>query len=266
MLEKQLELDLFVRQGRRLVPTEHAQVLFHYLEPLLVGLDRLPSVAKEIKVSSARPVIVGAEPFMINSFLAEALASYQDNDFINCRVEMCSRGSTSWMAHSNADLGIVLMPFHDTDMNQIKFAELEMVLVLPPSHQLKNKDILSLEDISRYPFIGLSPDSYMQNQLESMVTKSNVKLNTVIETASGIMACELASKGVGVTISDPILAKAYLNRGVTIHRLSMETRLHYAFLLPKERVPSAKVLMLMDRIKDTVYSLGGSYIKSDGQH
>jgi DNA-binding transcriptional LysR family regulator len=52
-LETALGLQLFEREGRRLLPTEAGLQFLQYVEPLLFSPDRVPSVAQDINLNPA---------------------------------------------------------------------------------------------------------------------------------------------------------------------------------------------------------------------
>src|SRR5450830_583435 len=50
LLELRLGFALFVRHGRKLIPTPEAEALFRETEPLYSGVERLAQVAQDIRL------------------------------------------------------------------------------------------------------------------------------------------------------------------------------------------------------------------------
>src|ERR1700719_2917947 len=146
-LEGSLELRLFRRDGRRLIPTEEGLQFFQYIEPLLFGLDGVRNVAEDIKYQRGRPLVIAAEPFLLHALLPEAIHALSQKWDLKYAVDICVRGLGLWMSRSNADLAVVALPFSQTDMDRLIFAEAEVVLVLPPGHALTARETIDIPDL-----------------------------------------------------------------------------------------------------------------------
>src|SRR5262245_3334052 len=68
-LEAALSMQLFEREGRRLVPTADGLLFFQHVEPLLVGFEGIPGAARDIKDRRGRPLVIAAEPFLLHALV-----------------------------------------------------------------------------------------------------------------------------------------------------------------------------------------------------
>jgi DNA-binding transcriptional LysR family regulator len=255
-LETALGLRLFDREGRRLVPTEHGLQFFQYVEPLLIGLDGAAQVARDIRSNRGRPLVVAAEPFLLQELVPHALSSLGRTGDFTYALEVCMRGLGLWMARGNADLGVVALPFSQTDMEQVIFAEAEVVVALPAGHPLLSREIVTMRDLISERFIALRTSTLLRVQIDIQ----GVALEPAVETAAGPTACDLVARGVGVTIADPIVAMSFRARGVEVRPLDAGLRLTYGYLLAKGSEASEPHRRIMQAIAASAAGLGGRFV------
>lgn len=130
------------------------------------------------------------------------------------------------MSRGNADLGVVALPFSQTDMSAIPFAEAEVVAALPARHPLAGRRTVGFSALAGERFIALRPSTLLRAQIDVAAASAGVSINPVIETSSGVAACELVARGLGVMLSDLSFAKtpasgqvANLRRVIPVFRL-----------------------------------------------
>ncbi|HMA75165.1 MAG TPA: LysR substrate-binding domain-containing protein [Xanthobacteraceae bacterium] len=262
-LEGSLDLRLFSRDGRRLIPTEEGLQFFQYVEPLLFGLDGARNVAEDIKHKRGRPLVITAEPFLLHALLPEAIRALSERWDLKYAVDICVRGLGLWMSRSNADLAVVALPFSQTDMDRLIFAEAEVVLVLPPGHALAAREIVDFPDLRHERFVALRPSTLLRAQIDIAAAQAGVSINPVLEAASGAAACELVARGLGVTLADPIVAASFRSAGVSVKRMSTNLRLTYGYLIPRGSESIGQISRVMYAVADAAARLGGEYVTVD---
>jgi len=258
-LEDSLGLELFKREGRRLIPTEQALELLQYIEPLMLGLDAIPNTAQDIHGRHGRRLVIAAEPFVLHALVPEVLEGLGRESELKFAVDLCVRGLGLWMSYGSAELGVVALPFSRTDMNQVAFAEAEMVVAIPPTHPLASRDVIGMADLVGERFIALLPGTLLRAQIDIAAARDGVHISPVIETSSGVAACELVSRGYGITISDPLVAASFGASRVVMKRMSTALQLTYGFLVQDDIAPPVR--QLMDAFACTAKRLGGSFVK-----
>src|SRR5215471_15208932 len=215
-LERELDLKLFQREGRRLVPTPEALEFHQQIEAVLNSLDGMRDTARAIKEKRGRRVVISAEPFHLHSLLPEAIADIVGNADFNCAVDICIRALGLWSGRDNVDLAVVALPFTQTDLHQVVFAEADLVAVLPRGHRLAARRAIAMKDFSDERFIALRPTTLLRAQIDMAMARAGLALKLHIETTSGATACELAARGLGVTVADPVLAASFRQKGAEV--------------------------------------------------
>ena len=259
-LERELDLKLFQREGRRLIPTPEALEFHQLIEPILNSLDGMRNAAQAIKEKRGKRIVVSAEPFQLHSLIPAAIQDMaRDADF-DCALDICIRAIGLWTTRDNVDLAVVALPFTQTDLRQIVFAEAQLVAVLPKSHPLTARRNVKLQDLAAERFIALRPTTLLRAQIDMAVARVGFVLSPRIETTSGATACELAARGLGVTIADPVLAASFRGKGIEVRPLAADLRLTYGFLVPGKIADRHPVHRLMQTIARTAARLGGKFV------
>lgn len=264
-LERELDLKLFQREGRRLIPTPEALEFHQLIEPTLNSLDGMRDAALAIKEKRGKRVVISAEPFHLHSLVPAAIEDMARDANFDCAVDICIRALGLWMTRDNVDLAVVALPFTQTDLHQVVFAEADLVAVLPKGHPLAARRTIKLQDLAAERFIALRPTTLLRAQIDMAAARAGRALNPRIETTSGATACELAARGVGVTIADPVLAASFRGKGVEVKPLAADLRLTYGFLVPGKVADGHPIRRLMGVIARTAAHIGGKFVTLEPQ-
>jgi DNA-binding transcriptional LysR family regulator len=160
----------------------------------------------------------------------------------------------------------IVLPQVSTEIfprNKPHIAEAEVVVVLPPGHSLATRETVDITDLHSERFVALRPSTLLRTQIDIAAAQAGVSINPVIETASGVAACELVARGLGVTIADPIVAASFRPAGVSIKRMSTKLRLTYGYLIPKRNESFEQIARVMQAVADATSRLGGPFVKLD---
>jgi len=264
-LERELDFKLFQREGRRLIPTPEALEFHQLIEPILNSLDGMRDAAQAIKEKRGKRVLISAEPFLLHSLVPEAIEDMAREAGFDCAVDICIRARGLWMARDNVDLAVVALPFTQTDLHQIVFAEADLVAVLPKGHPLAGRRAIKMHDLAAERFIALRPTTLLRAQIDMAAVRDGRALNPRIETTSGATACELAARGLGVTVADPVLAASFRDKGVEVRPLAAGLRLTYGFLVPGKVADGHPVRRWMEVVARTAARVGGKFVRLEPQ-
>jgi len=258
-LEESLGLELFKREGRRLIPTEQALQFLQYIEPLMLGLDAIPNAAQDIQEGRGKRLVIAAEPFLLHALVPPVLEELSRKSELKFAVDLCVRGLGLWTSRGSVDLGVVALPFSQTDMNQVAFAEAEVVVAMSPTHPLANRKVVGMEDLAEERFIALRPSTLLRAQIDIAAAAAGVRINPVIEASSGVAACEFVARGLGISLSDPLVAASFGPSRIVMKRMSVGLKLTYGFLTQTEI--AEPVGQLMDSFAAAAKRLGGNFLK-----
>jgi len=264
-LERELNLKLFQREGRRLIPTPEALEFHQLIEPTLNSLDGMRDAAQAIKEKRGKRVVISAEPFHLHSLVPTAIEDMARGGNFDCALDICIRALGLWMTRDNVDLAVVALPFTQTDLRQIVFAEADLVAVLPRKHPLAARRTIRMQDLAAERFIALRPTTLLRAQIDMAAARAGRPLNPRIETTSGATACELAARGLGVTVADPVLAASFRGKGIEVRPLVAGLRLTYGFLVAGKVADGHPIRRVMDVIARTAARIGGRFVTLEPQ-
>lgn len=105
-LERELGFDLFLRQGRRIVPTLEGAQFYEETKRILSGFDEINRIAGDIRTRQDAWLRIVAQPYLAQSILPRAIANFSklrqrprvDGDLVEggCRPVDCRATIRSW--------------------------------------------------------------------------------------------------------------------------------------------------------------------------
>ena len=242
-LEQVTGLNLFEREGGRLVATAQALLLIEEVERAYVGLERIERFAQAIRNFEQGRLAITCLPLFSQTLLPKACQRFHQQH----------RGvSVSILAQESPLLEESLVAQqHDLGLTEVEqtprgaYGELlfsaNMVCVLPEHHPLQAKAELELSDFHEVDFINLaSLDTYRQ-RLDQHFRAAGVNRRTVIETTSAASVCAMVRQGLGVAIINPLSGLEAAQGGLPIRRLRVSVPYQVMLIRPDHRPASAAV-------------------------
>jgi DNA-binding transcriptional LysR family regulator len=252
MLEDELGFPLFLRQSRRLIPTQQGIEFYEETKRILSGFDEVSRIAEDIRARSDAWVRVVAQPYFGHGIFPAALAKFAEvHPSVRVSLEIRSRADVAlWVAGQQFDLGLAALPLEAPAVRSEPFARVSAVLAVPEGHRLAKRRVIRAEDIVEEPFVALKPYTLLRHSVDEQFARLGRPPTIRAETSSGLSACQLVAQGIGVTLADPIVAQGVA--GVVVRSWQPELILTYGFLFPTAYAPSARVMDFRDVLKAAV--------------
>ncbi|MDQ0150537.1 LysR family transcriptional regulator [Eubacterium multiforme] len=202
-LEKELEIDLFEREGRNIKITESGEVFLKYVELALFNIEKGIEEINNIQKNNERKIIISSTECIGSTFVPFILS-----DFLNKNPDVkfqFDNGSTLEILNS-LNKGDIDLAFFD-DINFIdNYPELKAVLVkkekyvliVPKGHRLSNRMEVSLKELKEESFIILNNNLKNKRISYSELIGYTPKISVEPNKASMLMG--LVSAGAGITI------------------------------------------------------------------
>ena len=241
--EKVIGLTLFERTRGRLHPTVQGLRLFEEVQRSWYGLDRIVSAADSLREFRQGELSVVCLPVFSQSFLPALLqpflARYPDVNLTIVPQE--SPLLEEWLSAQRHDLGLTETLATPAGTARHELLSLDEVCVLPASHPLGAKAVLTPGDFQGQNYISLSrTDSYRQ-LLDQLFAEHQVKRRMVVETHSAASICAMVRAGVGISVVNPLTALDYADNGIVIRRFSLSVPFTVSLNRPLHRPASALV-------------------------
>ncbi len=224
-LEKQLEVTLFDRAGRKAQLTEAGQLLLNYCDRILNQCHEACRAIDDLHNLKGGSLIVGASqttgtylmPRMIGLFRQK----YPD---ISVELQVHSTRRTGWsVANGQIDLAIIggeLPPDLKELLDVIPYASDELALVLPIKHPLAKLVELTKEDLYRLNFVSLDTQSTTRKVVDQLLAKSGLevqRLKIEMELNSLEAIKNAVQSGVGAAFLPVVAIEREIQAG-TIHK------------------------------------------------
>jgi len=178
-LEKQLNVPLFDRGGRRAQLTEAGHLLLSYGEQLLTLCQETCRAIEDLQNLQGGTLIVGASQTTGTYLLPRMIGLFrQKYPDVSVQLQVHSTRRTSWsVANGQVDLAIiggeVPAELHDI-LQVIPYAEDELALILPINHPLAKVSTIQKDDLYKLNFIALDSQSTIRKVIDHVLTRCNI--------------------------------------------------------------------------------------------
>lgn len=242
-MEQVTGLNLFEREGGRLVPTAQALLLIDEVERAFIGLERIDRFAQAIRNFEQGRLAITCLPLFSQTLLPKACQRFHQQHrgvSVSITAQESPLLEESLVAQQH-DLGLTeVAQIPRGAVGELLFSA-DMVCVLPQDHPLQAKPVLALADFHEVDFINLaSLDTYRQ-QLDQQFRAAGVNRRTVIETTSAASVCAMVRQGLGVAIINPLSGLEAGQGGLLMRRLSVSVPYRVMLIRPEHRPASAVV-------------------------
>jgi DNA-binding transcriptional LysR family regulator len=240
-LERQLDVPLFDRGGRRAQLTEAGQMLLSYGDRILSLCQETCRAIEDLQNLNGGTLIIGASQttgtYLMPQMIGLFRKKYPD---VSVQLHVHSTRRTAWsVANGQIDLAIIggEIPVDLQDSLEITpYAEDELALILPTSHPLAHVGALPIEELYKLQFITLDSQSTIRKAIDRVLLDSGVdprqlaiamELNS-IEAIKNAVQAGLGAAFISVTAIEKELQMGALQQvridGVVIKRTLLQIR------------------------------------------
>ncbi|MEO0985196.1 MAG: LysR family transcriptional regulator [Cyanobacteria bacterium J06639_14] len=225
-LERQLNVPLFDRGGRRAQLTEAGHLLLEYGDRILSLCQETCRAIEDLQSLQGGTLIVGASQTTGTYLLPRMIGLFRQRyPDVAVQLHVHSTRRTSWsVANGQVDLAIIggEVPTELQDsLEIIPYAEDELALIMPVVHPLASADIIRREDLYQLKFIALDSQSTIRKVIDQVLTRcgietSNLRVEMELNSIEAIKNAVQAGLGVAfVSISaiEKELQMGMLHRG-----------------------------------------------------
>ena len=178
-LEKQLNVPLFDRGGRKAQLTEAGHLLLSYGEKIITLCQETCRAVEDLQNLQGGTLIVGASQTTGTYLLPRMIGLFhQKYPDVSVQLQVHSTRRTSWgVANGQVDLAIiggeVPAELQDT-LTILPYAEDELALILPVFHPLAKVEMIQKEDLYRLNFITLDSQSTIRKVIDKVLTRCEI--------------------------------------------------------------------------------------------
>lgn len=205
-LERQLNVPLFDRGGRRAQLTEAGNLLLNYGEKILSICQETCRAIEDLQNLQGGTLIVGASQTTGTYLLPQMIGMFrQKYPDVAVQLHVHSTRRTAWsVINGQIDLAIVggeVPPELQESLDVIPYAEDELALILPVSHSLAEQETIQKDDLYHLNFITLDSQSTIRKVIDKVLSQSDIdtrRLKVEMELSSIEAIKNAVQSGLGV--------------------------------------------------------------------
>ncbi len=211
-LEEQLGVTLFVRTPRRLQLTPAGVKLLDQARKIFIRLERTKRVVRETHALHREPLRIGVDDSLVQPNLATCLAKWQAiaPDIPLELTEMRTTELLAALRSEEVDVGFSFgLPDDDAIAQQPTWTS-PIVALLPLTHELAAREVISLAELLSFPAIACHAAYHpgLCRQMEAIMEEHSLRPTIAGEARSlaGYLTRVAAGLGVGVADADHMQA------------------------------------------------------------
>ncbi|HAN75501.1 MAG TPA: LysR family transcriptional regulator [Planktothrix sp. UBA8407] len=221
-LERQLDVPLFDRGGRRAQLTEAGHLLLSYGEKILSLCQETCRAIEDLQNLRGGTLIIGASQttgtYMLPRMIGLFREKYPD---VSVQLHVHSTRRTAWsVVNGQIDLAIVggeISPELIQALEVVPYAEDELALIVPTSHKFAQRGTILKEDLYELKFISLDAQSTIRKVIDQVLTRCGIDttgLKLEMELSSIEAIKNAVQSGLGVAFVSTSAIEKELQMGV----------------------------------------------------
>ena len=203
-IEKNLGFKLFVRKGKKLIPTYEAEELFEHASIVTNQLKNFNYIANTYKSRSIDFINIGTTPSLAETLIPKIIRQY---NLVNpeARFNIINLNSIDLIEERykpDIDITICFNAQTQSNSKNIAIKEGKHFLVSPKKYNL-GKEVY-LNEIVHLPYIEITNllSLYSDSSIMNYFIKNELEMNFHLKSDSYSSALAIVSEGVGISIID----------------------------------------------------------------
>jgi len=210
-LEEQFNTRLFDRTHNRISLTDAGHRVFDSAGKIFQLYAEMDNSVRELTGDISGVLILGASTTIAEYMLPVLLGDFKEKfPDVVIRLKVANTdGIVSQVENNMIDLGVVEAPVSNKNLVVEKCRMDELVLIVPPTHELASKQVVSLAEVTKYPFICREEGSGTREvMIESMhaagINNADLSVSMELGSLEAIKGAVEAGMGVSVLSSATI--------------------------------------------------------------
>lgn len=263
-LEEQLELQLFERRGKKLIPVPEAQYLLIEAEAILSQVRRVRQTMSSLSGGEGGTLKVAAMPGPVSLIFPRFIASkLSRSDGISISIQARTSNQIAELTRAQSiDFGFADAPDDEASENLYRSVVItaDCPVAMPEGHPLAQKSCITFADLDGLS-LGTLPGSHRQSvDLAHRFVAEGLSLSARIESQTFLPILHFVAAGQCATMLDPLsvfLVKpgTPMVKGVVVRPMVDPIRYRYAIFSPAYRPISVLARSLLTAWQEEVISL-----------
>jgi DNA-binding transcriptional LysR family regulator len=253
-LEEYFNTRLFDRTHNRISLTEAGERVYDYADRIFELYSEMENSVREMTGEIRGALTIGASTtiaeYMLPSLLGDFGVRYPEVT-IHLRVSN-SEGIVSMVENNTIDLGVVEAPVGNKNLVVEVCRQDQLVAIVPPSHDLAEKESVTIEELLGYPFICREEGSGTREVINEYLSQNcNMALNISMELGSPEAVKGAVEAGMGVSVVSRATVQKELKLD-TLRAINLVPKLErpFSFVHQKQKFRLRAMEELLDFARD----------------
>lgn len=204
LLEEELGVEVFVRNGKRLVSvTESGQLILDIAKRILHDTESLRTVGREFSTESRGSLVIATTHTQARYMLPRVIPAFMQK-YPNVRLRLHQGNPThvvEMVASGQANVGIATEGIAECkEMLCLSCMEWQHVVVTPVGHALTKESPLRIENLSCYPLITYDVGFAGRTRVDQAFQEHGLATNVVLAAIDADVIKTYVELGLGVGI------------------------------------------------------------------
>ena len=204
VIEKNLNFKLFLRKGKKLIPTIEADALYEHASVVHSQLKSFNAIANTYKTRSIDFINIGTTPSLADSIIPQLIKQYSKLK-PEVKFNLINLNSIDLIEDRyKPEIDLTVCYNSKPQSNSISKILKKGNHKLVSSKSYKLGSDVDLKKISHLPFIEVTNllSLYEESSINEYIKNENIEINTIIKTDSYNSALSLVANGLGISILD----------------------------------------------------------------
>lgn len=220
-IEKNLNFKLFLRKGKKLVPTHEADDLFEHASVVHSQLKSFNAIANTYKTRSVDFINIGTTPSLAEGIIPQVIEKYNmiKPDVKFNLINLNSIDLIEDRYKPDIDLTICFNAKNSSSLRSVVIKEGNHCLVSPKKFLLD--DEVYLQDLAHLPFIEITNllSFYEESSISNYLKNNTIRMNTFVKTDSYSSALSIVDNQMAISIIDDNTAEKADHNKVKISKI-----------------------------------------------
>ncbi|GGF43045.1 LysR family transcriptional regulator [Aliidongia dinghuensis] len=252
-IEWEIGVPLFRRIKGRLQPTPESMLLIPKVDQVFGAVEEVERLAAEIGGGKVGQVSIATATTLGASIVATAIAEYRTRRpqaIVKVRA-LATRQVVEEVANNQVDIGLTDAATIEGTLRTEELCKAFIGCVMPKDHPLAEAATVQLSDLKGENLIAFFEDTLIGLQIRQRLGAVDMPSEIPISTNQSLIACVLASKGLGIGLIDPFTPLSGLFPNVVIRPLVPEMEIRPRFVFPPNRPLSIATTEFIQIIRTT---------------
>ncbi|MGL1894374.1 MAG: LysR family transcriptional regulator [Spirochaetaceae bacterium] len=221
LLEKEIGETLFQRSNRSVVLSEAGIILFEHVSLIIQSIEDAQVRIDSLKNLQEGELIISSSMASACYMLPEVLKKFKLK-YPGVKIVLkngLSDQAADMVVSKESDVGVVMLPINNPNLDYIPLAVREDVLITSINHELNKVEDINVNSLLDYEFILLDKEAHTRQYINNFFTTVGAKPKVAMEVGNMEIIKQMVILNFGISVIPRIAVKREENRTLRVRRI-----------------------------------------------